>query len=355
MQRDGRIDGWRGAAVLLVIVGHLIEFRFRAFTETDKLSVMIHDHSLTVTTALKYALLKFIAPLQNIGVDIFFIISGFLITSLLLKEERARGAISIPAFYVRRVCRILPAFYVFLFVMFVLWSAGRIHLPATTFALSATFLFDLWPDWASWWVGHSWSLAVEEQFYLVWPLAFAVLGTRYRTMALATLLAGLVLFSEAHYLTLSFAHIATGALVALSDRAKSWIESIATWPIIALAAGLVLIQPVFIDHLEIHATLEAITPLLLAIVFFGSIWGRGPFVALISMDWLRRVGLVSYSVYLWQQLWTAKPELLAANTILYLPILLIIPALLSYTCIERPMIKLGHRLSDSIAARAPPL
>jgi peptidoglycan/LPS O-acetylase OafA/YrhL len=119
-----------------------------------------------------------------IGVDIFYVISGFLITGLLLKELNAKGKISLKAFYLRRSKRLLPASFLVLFVTALFaWlvlppisrgSIGR-DLIATTFYIS-NYLF-------AWWQNdyqnlnatpspfiHYWSLAVEEQFYVFWPL-----------------------------------------------------------------------------------------------------------------------------------------------------------------------------------------
>jgi peptidoglycan/LPS O-acetylase OafA/YrhL len=193
---------------------------------------------------------------------------------------------------------------------------------------------------------------VEEQFYLVWPLAFLFLGSKWRAPVLAVVLAGLIVFTESHRLNVSFAHIAAGALVALSDGLKRQIERLATAPVIAGAAALVLVQPVFFDHPLPYAVIGALLPVLLTVVFFGSLAGRGPFAPALSTAWLTQIGVVSYSVYLWQQLWTAQPEFLGQVSMLYVPFLLVVPALLSYRYIERPMIAVGHRLSERILGQA---
>ena len=79
---------------------------------------------------------------------------------------------------------------------------------------------------------------------------------------------------------------------------------------------------------------------------------RGPFVRIISQDWLRRVGLASYSLYLWQQLSTGDPSQYHGNAALTMPIFFIGPALFSYFFIEKPMVRVGHRLSTMILAKA---
>jgi peptidoglycan/LPS O-acetylase OafA/YrhL len=107
------------------------------------------------------------------GVDLFFAISGFLITTLLLRELRSQGSISLKRFYIRRALRIFPLYYVVLAFYVVLALARQTSQPG-----SRQFLFNL-PYFltytANWFVpptatfGFAWSLAIEEQFYCVWP------------------------------------------------------------------------------------------------------------------------------------------------------------------------------------------
>jgi peptidoglycan/LPS O-acetylase OafA/YrhL len=104
------------------------------------------------------------------GVDIFFVLSGFLITGLLLKEWERRGAISLSRFWARRARRLLPALLVVLAAVILLWrnigesaefDVARRDALATLFYVA---------NWHSIFAGHTWSLSVEEQFYVVWPL-----------------------------------------------------------------------------------------------------------------------------------------------------------------------------------------
>jgi peptidoglycan/LPS O-acetylase OafA/YrhL len=126
-----------------------------------------------------------------IGVDLFLVLSGFLITSLMLAERARTGAISIPAFYVRRAYRLLPAFYVFLIVGAVLVLAlrgGERRLVFLSDALSALLYYaNYWRVFhqatESSWLGHVWSLSLEEQFYVVWPVCLAWLCRRPRLRA----------------------------------------------------------------------------------------------------------------------------------------------------------------------------
>src|SRR6267378_2769496 len=152
------LDGIRAIAVFLVILYHL---------------------------SIQRALLVFPGPL---GVLIFFVLSGFLITWLLIKEEEKYGSISLKGFYRRRALRIFPAFYVFWIVAVAsrLVAHGR-DVPWSQ-AISAFFyvsnylhaIFHPTPDYMI----HTWSLSAEEQFYLLWPLSFVMLSKKKRLLML---------------------------------------------------------------------------------------------------------------------------------------------------------------------------
>lgn len=135
------------------------------------------------------------------GVDMFFVISGFLITSILLNERRATGAISLKNFYIRRALRIWPAYYL-LIACYLLLAVGILvvgnHalLPAAqqilhTVQWPATYTTNAYIALANTediTVSHSWSLALEEQFYLFWPLLLALgVGVATRTAVAAVL------------------------------------------------------------------------------------------------------------------------------------------------------------------------
>ena len=116
------------------------------------------------------------------GVDIFFVLSGYLITTLLTNELSETGTIDYRNFYIRRVLRLWPAFAVFLLVVVLemsvrapnIWSFGAV-------GLSAVYLMN-WNRAFVWWsqhnLGHTWSLAMEEQFYLLWPALLVFIFSR---------------------------------------------------------------------------------------------------------------------------------------------------------------------------------
>jgi peptidoglycan/LPS O-acetylase OafA/YrhL len=134
---------------------------------------------IAISLVLLYHLFPQAAPGGFIGVDLFFVLSGFLITTLLLDERTATGSISFGKFYARRALRLLPALWValavFLVVGFIAY-AGAERQSIFNFVIASTFdfanfavVFGL-PVFAA----HTWSLSAEEQFYVIWPAIFAM-------------------------------------------------------------------------------------------------------------------------------------------------------------------------------------
>ena len=151
-ERLKELDGWRAVSVLLVILHHLGAYQ---------LANLVSPH-VRLT-----AILEDCGPL---GVKVFFVISGFVICRLLILEESRYGAVSLKTFYVRRVFRILPPFFLYVGVISLLLSVRLLNDSWSGICNGALFLYDFVPaERGSWFIGHTWSLAVEEQFYLVFP------------------------------------------------------------------------------------------------------------------------------------------------------------------------------------------
>lgn len=128
-----------------------------------------------------------------LGVDIFFVISGFLITHLLMAEHVGTGRVSLRDFYLRRVFRILPPLVCAIVLAMLLWpgsTADRMVVVQAALLFYANFL----PAETLGNLGHTWSLAIEEQFYLVWPLLFVALYPRTRPVLI--FLAALVVLAS---------------------------------------------------------------------------------------------------------------------------------------------------------------
>jgi peptidoglycan/LPS O-acetylase OafA/YrhL len=148
MTRIPSLDGLRALSILLVVALHTIQ-RFSLSHHVARVWYAIFD--------------------GGTGVYIFFVISGYLITGLLLNEHQKRGSISMRGFYLRRAMRILPPLYAYVAVLLLLGWAGRLALNRIDI-LSALFFFHDYAPATMWSLEHFWSLSIEEQFYFLWPL-----------------------------------------------------------------------------------------------------------------------------------------------------------------------------------------
>jgi peptidoglycan/LPS O-acetylase OafA/YrhL len=111
----------------------------------------------------------------DLGVRSFFVLSGFLITTLLMRELKEHGRISLRRFFARRSLRIFPALYCYVAVLALLAVVGVVALDGRDLANASTYTMNFRTE-RPWVIGHLWSLAVEEQFYFLWPLLFVLFG-----------------------------------------------------------------------------------------------------------------------------------------------------------------------------------
>lgn len=305
----GDIEGMRAVAVLLVMLSH--------------------------------AGIPFL-PGGFVGVDVFFVISGFLITGLLLREFDRKGRISLRDFYARRARRILPAACVvlvatlamtFLFLPRARWEATGEDVLASALYVMNWDLAAGSTDYAAVNAAPSmtqqyWSLSVEEQFYLVWPVLLIALGLLAQRMPGAHrrwYLAGLAMIgvpsfvwsvlisgqsASAYYVTTTRAwELALGgavAVVATALTAPRWIAAAAAW----LGVATVVASAVLIESAADYPGWPALAPTVgvaTAIAFGPAAGGMGP-AAILTLRPMLLVGALSYSLYLWH--W---PVLVAAQ------------------------------------------
>ena len=307
------LDGLRAFSILLVIIGHL--------WGGDGEPVL----------------------LSAFGVHIFFVLSGYLITGLLQKEHAREGRISLFAFYQRRCFRIFPAAFTYIFVIALLSPASR---SALIYAVTYTTSYR--PVGLPLLFQHLWSLSVEEQFYLLWPLAL-LLGFRRRAwIAGSAMLVAAVfrLWIVCHpynpaYLHFSFFgtmdSIAAGCLLAIYEpQLRNRCRWMAASPAIAIALPLTawVLEAASWDTLSV---LWGAVPLLLAFWIFLLVERQD---RILNNAIASALGVLSYSLYLWQQPFTLLPGF----SILWRLVLLLGCASASYVLIEKPMLRLGARL-----------
>ncbi len=342
------LDGLRAYSILLVLFGHTI-------TSNSWLES-------------KWYLKIFVAnPL--LGVRVFFVLSGFLITTLLLNEQYATGRISIRGFYWRRIARIFPAFYLYFAVIGVLTAFHVMQVPAASFYAAGTYTWNFFclqpcgngdPTGL---FGHMWTLSTEEQFYLIWPSLLVFLGGRWtqRLALVGVVLFPLIRFGAFFMLPLGVQRdeillhtgqdmILWGCLGAFALR-SSLLNRLLTCRFRffnPLVCGLVVfgLGGLIVAHLlagfsyYMFPTLECIATLLLV---FWLLSGEGGLLRRLLETWpVVQLGLISYSLYIWQQPFTSWPKMswLSFPWNVLLPVAM---AILSYRLVEVPLRKLIRR------------
>lgn len=310
----------------------------------------------------------------NIGVHLFFVLSGFLITTLLLKEKLRNGRISLPYFYVRRVLRILPVAYLFLLVLFVLNSVFNLHITILDFLRSACFVNNL-PVQSSHYTAHYWSLAVEEQFYLLFPVLLAFSMDWYLMAGLVvaviiTLVCILVNWLPAGFGDLPAVRLCMyafwkGPVVIMVGSVFSILvfkniirlpqKSMNHWlGIVLLLTAIIIRTPGFLFYIKYVS--DYLSAILIAFAILFALQPGNLFSKILSDRRLIRLGILSYSLYIWQQLfvgtnawqpWMRPLHNLATwQLILVKLVAVFIIASLSYL-FERQFLKLKERFRYS--------
>jgi len=323
MRRIPSLDGLRAISVSLVLIGHAS----RAGYTPPCLAI--------------YALS---------GVRMFFVISGFLITTILLNEHARTSTINLREFYMRRAYRILPAAAAFmLFASVVYWHQLR------WIDMGAMFLYLMNYDWMGpWMIGHLWSLGVEEQFYLLWPGALRKLH-RHKVGFLWAVVAMGPIFSTICYhfkvrgggfgmFPAVADTLAIGCLLAIFCFR---IPRIPAWFALVMLSAVILI-PHFAGNTRLRTLFElfvlwpimncSMAGLLLHVV-------QRPYwlLNIAPVVWL---GRISYSLYVWQQpFFFAPPGQPAYKLLLGVGL-----ACLSYYLVEQPVLVLREKRSLRMAA-----
>ncbi len=357
------LDGWRALSILVVLAGH--------------------SRNATAYPPDWHAVQRWFWD-GDTGVQVFFVISGFIITHLLLKEAAASGTVSLRNFYIRRFLRIVPAYAVFLAAVFVLTIVTTLHLDSGQWLRVLTWTSNFGMKVVPTPVGHIWSLSVEEQFYLLWPLSFGLLfalRNKYAALVIVLMLPIIVapisrvMFDHriggplfTYYAFFSQADsLAFGCLLAIvRAHHGALLSRILTRRrlAIALVCVLAMVAPLVLHRLHVLKSLTvpfektsfglAIAGLIALSLEFPK-WGA---FGLLNTTPMRYLGLWSYSIYLWQQLfWVSPSEFYGLETapwFMTFPYWLI-PAIalgaLSHYVVERPFLSLKDHWSQKQRAQ----
>ena len=339
------LDGLRGIAVALVITCHLHERMWRFLW-------------------------------GSVGVTIFFVLSGYLITRLALQEEVKTGRLHVLAFYIRRTFRIFPVYYAVLAIYAVLilgvhvWPA-KIAPFRSALPYYLTYLQEI-PYWTVALPSNqdrpfyqSWSLGIEEKFYLVWPLLMVAIARRNWRMRVAVVavtaagcvLQGIVTEGRPTYHLEHYGFILFGVCLALILSRPGYYSLFqrGSKAVVPLAVLLVLgTQFILMPYTRLHA-LTTIYALAMTVCLGAIVSYRGPVREALSVPWLVMIGKVSYAIYLIHILCIGVVERFAkpghgvfVGVIAYVGTLALSTAIayLSHRAFERPLIRLGRRLSQ---------
>jgi peptidoglycan/LPS O-acetylase OafA/YrhL len=344
------LDGWRAVAIAGVLFCHASE------------SLVASGAYLPGSTAYQ------LAALGAKGVDLFFALSGFLITSRLLEEENSHGGIPIKAFYIRRFFRIVPPYLLFLGSLVLFRVTGLIPLSLGEGLSCLAFFRNCVPEsWCGWYTGHFWSLSIEEHFYLIWPGLLILAGPGRRRCLVAALGAGLIALwrsLEFRWQLLAAAAPDVGFFTRTDIRLDAllwgcWAALLWDDPVWRGFLGRVLGWPWFLLVILYGVVLVGRMPLsfstqalVMPFLIVGTLARTGGMAAfLLELPVVKWVGRLSYSLYLWQQLFLVPTQEMTGSWLTHLqtwPFNLMatfVCACISYYWIERPMIRLGQRLA----------
>jgi peptidoglycan/LPS O-acetylase OafA/YrhL len=320
------LDGLRAIAIVLVISSHATSY------------------SAPPVWANGYA-----------GVMIFFALSGYLITTHLVWEFDATGRISLGDFYLRRAFRILPPVFLYLAALGALSILGIIGFDWQSFC-AALFFYANYAD-HTWAVGHFWSLSVEEHFYLLWPLLLVAFGVRkgWGTAVAFAVAVGILRLAvdHSHWLDSVFQDAAHGNFHSdlvfdtllwgcclaffLRRPRRADLTSAALSTIIAITVGAMMFA-----HWKISQTI--VVAHLLPAILVGAVAAapHAPIGKFLELEAVRFIGRMSYSLYIWQQLFLGGRG--SHFPTIYALAATFVCAFISYKLIEQPAIRFGRRI-----------
>ena len=336
-KRIPSLDGLRAISILLVLVGHL--------SGTTNFPIVAGD------------LMNF----GNLGVRVFFIISGFLITGILLNEFSKTTTIDLKKFYYRRTLRIFPPYYFFLGFVGLLMLLDLLDVKVWEW-LTAVFYVSNYAEIQTWEVGHTWSLAVEEQFYLIMPFLLVLFNKRKTFWVLVAVIflapIGRILpflflsDFDARWITFGFQanadSLAIGCLLAYLrdslDTNKIYQKLLGspifiTVPLIAIGLNTLHDRPKIFSFVCVSViNICVVLCIHWAVTFHKSIIGK-------VLNWkpIAFLGMLSYSIYLWQQLFLNRSSEYSLADFPLNIFLTMVCAVLSYYLIEKPSLRFRAR------------
>lgn len=346
------LDGWRAVAIIAVMAshaGHSYSAPLGRDSFFDRISSGTH------------------------GVNLFFAISGLLITSRLLEEWDTAGHVSLKRFYIRRAFRILPPALLYLACVALLGAIGLLPVVREEFVAAILFFRNylpaiLGPNGAGFFTSHYWSLGVEEHFYLFWP-ALLLFAGRKRALPVAIVVAVLVAV---------WRHIEAWREIMLYNaiqptyfaRSDTRIDSIMWGVVAALALSRPEVRALVEKYLSTVVMLAVVAlygaivyrygtrptfweAMIVPVIIVGTVLRpRSALGRVLENPIMRWIGRLSYSLYLWEFFFVYYPGVpITLGVWQKFPVNLIaavVCAAASYYLVERPLVRLGHRLAPAM-------
>ncbi len=346
-------DGLRGIAILLVLAGHSWE----AYGQSVRGTWMEKIHPIIGNSSF--------------GVRLFFALSGYLITQLLLNETRRFGQVSLGKFYARRTLRIFPAFYCYILTIVLLAGFGLIQVSSQQLIAAATYTWNyagIWsssgPAEGSWFLGHLWTLSLEEQFYLFWPLTLVCFGTKSARWisVIIPLIMPLVrigwyfAFPDHRGFLGMMLHTAIDSILVGCAFALWRERSPIAFEKLLSKRRLLTVTIVFVFGVSPMVG-ELIRSYRITVGFLLDAIGAGVLILHASrpglfsrtLSWqpLAWLGRMSYSIYLWQQLFLTPYNTTVSGRFPLCFIFIFGAAIASYYLIERPVLRWKGRFERS--------
>ncbi|MBC8136553.1 MAG: acyltransferase [Fibrella sp.] len=364
-KKDRRIpglDGLRAISILFVLFGH-------GYASMGGLYAALH---------IPPAGVHFVGN-AHLGVVVFFVISGYLITTLMKRELQRTGTISLKDFYTRRAFRIFPAFYFYLAVIALLTAVHLLEISIAQFVVAGTYTWNYLSKFASpgadgWYLAHFWTLSIEEQFYLLWPLTLLWLRPRKAATLAVILICVTPFIRVASYFIMpgwrgelaillhtQWDPLMMGSLVALWEGEKGFEERVRPlinnkWLLIAACVLALVITPllnmrfgnVFGAAAQLTIEIFCIALVMLHVTRSPDTWvGR-----ILNSPVVVFVGTLSYGLYLWQQLFLGHVDKPWKFPFPVNFLIVFACAVFSYFLVEKPFLRMRHTQMSPLKKQA---